>query len=605
MEKRIKLLPESVQHMISAGEVVEGPSSVIKELVENSVDADARHVDVDVVESGFSKITVRDDGSGMYKEDLPLAVAEHATSKIETFNDISRVSSFGFRGEALSSIGSVSELTILSRRNDESVGGRLEIKNGKPSVSDFAGPSGTTVIVENLFYNVPARKKFMKSASAESRFIRETVVRAALSAPEVAFSCTVNGKKSFSVDAASSRGERISQLFGDDELSGLNEDSISDISVRIHGFVSRPHFMKASRSEQYLFVNNRPVEMKHYSFLLSRAYDSAAPQGKYPAAFVYVDIKPELVDVNIHPAKREIKFFDQRYVEGLIVSMIKKTLDRAGQRFDLFESSEPAEKTIPDDAASSAAGEPTASYESVPAPQTEILREDYPERPLSSASNSESSREFKMGDLQHYLSFGGRETGSVPHEFDNSVIGMLFGTYILSESEDELRILDFHAAHERINYDRLLSSAGEIESQTLVFPEIVKIPRHRFDAAEELVPELNRKGFDIEPFSDDSFIVRAVPPLLGDASVKEFVSGLFDSFDGIRDGENAVEERERLVAERIACHASRRRNDHMSREEMSALLARVMSGEHALTCPHGRPYLYTVKRAEFEKMFRR
>lgn len=602
MEKRIKLLPEAVQHMISAGEVVEGPSSVIKELIENSIDAGAAHIDIEVLESGFSKITVRDDGSGMYKDDLPLALAEHATSKIESFHDIQQVASFGFRGEALSSIGAVSELTILSRRKAESTGGRVEVKNGRPSISDYAGPSGTTVIVENLFYNVPARKKFMKSASAESRAIRETVVRAALSAPHAAFKCIINEKKVLNIESAGSRGERIAQIFGDDEIAGLNEETLSDISVRIHGFVSRPHFMKASRSEQYLFVNNRPVEMKHYSFLLSRAYDSAVPQGKYPAAFIYVEIKPDLVDVNIHPAKREIKFFDQRYVEGLIFSLIKKTLDSSSQRFDLFAVSTP---DAPDDSDRSIQIQNTEiSVSEMPEqiPQTDIS--DFQDIVPTEGSSPNPVPAFKVRELQHHLSFGntaGQE--NVPHEFEFSVVGMLFGTYILAESEEELKILDFHAAHERINYDRLISAENDVESQTLVFPEIVKCPRHRYDTASELLPELNSKGFDIEPFSEDSFIVRAVPPLLGDASVKEFVSDMFDSYDGGKS--TMIDDKAHYVAERVACHASRRRNDRLSREEMSALFTKILSGGYALTCPHGRPFLYTVKRAEFEKMFRR
>jgi DNA mismatch repair protein MutL len=605
MEKRIKLLPEAVQHMISAGEVVEGPSSVIKELIENSIDAGAVHIVIDVIESGFSKITVRDDGSGIYKEDLPLSLAEHATSKIESFHDIQQVVSFGFRGEALSSIGSVSELTMLSRRKDEAIGGRLEVKNGVPALSDYAGPTGTTVIVENLFYNVPARKKFMKSASAESRAIRETVVRAALSAPHVSFNCIINDKKSLNIESAQSRGERISQIFGDDELDGLNESSISDISVKIHGFVSRPHFMKASRFEQYLFVNNRPVEMKHYSFLLSRAYDSAVPQGKYPAAFVFVEIKPDLVDVNIHPAKREIKFFDQRYVEGLIISLIKKTLDGAGQRFDLFAASVPDAPDVSEQMSQT----PKISVEEknlndIP----RYVSRDYSPQKYTDAvpetSANENAPVFKVRELQHYLSFGGNPgTEHIPHEFNYSVVGMLFGTYILAETEEELKILDFHAAHERINYDRLISAEGDVDSQSLVFPEIVKCARHRYETACELLPELNSKGFDIEPFSEDSFIVRAVPPLLGDSSVIEFVTDMFESFDGTNRA--MMDDKAHHVAERIACHASRRRNDRLSREEMSALFSKIFSGGYALTCPHGRPYLYTVKRAEFEKMFRR
>jgi DNA mismatch repair protein MutL len=589
VNNRITLLPDSVKHMIAAGEVVEGPSSIIKECIENAIDAESAMIVIEAEESGFKKILIRDNGFGIYKEDLPLAVAEHATSKIRKFSDIQTVSSLGFRGEALSSIAAVSECTILSRREEESVGGRAEIKNGKLSVSDYAGARGTTIIVENLFYNVPARKKFQKSISGESRSIRETVIKSALSAYHVGFDLSINGRRSLFLESAKSREERIAQIFGNDEKEGLTKESVNDIKVKIEGFISRPHFMKASRSEQFLFVNNRPVEMKHFSFLLSRAYESAAPQGRYPAAFIFIDIQPELVDVNIHPAKREIKFFDQRYVEGLIVSLIRKSLAEKGQLFDLASSATPV-----------------VDVQDVP--ENKNTTDVYKKTETVYTSSETAARDFKIRDM--FVEPAYESSQSKDDENDSSalipdtftVLGMVFGTYIIADTGDELKILDFHAAHERINYDAIRSNNSEPDRQNLVFPEVVELPRHRYDDACELLDELNKKGFDVEPFSETSLIIRAVPSLLGDSSVKDFFTDLIDTFGSSDDSMAGYEHH---VAARIACHASRRRNDHLSREEMAALFQKISSGSYALTCPHGRPYLYTVKRSEFEKMFRR
>jgi DNA mismatch repair protein MutL len=580
--ERIHLLSDAVKHMIAAGEVVEGSFSVIKELVENSLDAESRSIDIEVEDSGFKKISVRDDGTGIWHDDLPLAIREHATSKIRSIEDISIISSYGFRGEALSSIAAVSNLTILSRRSDEKIGGRLEVRDTKISVSDYAGPSGTTVIVENIFYNTPARKKFLKSIQAEARAIRETVTKLSIPRHETSFTLILNGKKVLSLDACASPAERIEQLFGMDEMSGLTHETLRDISVSVEGFVSRPHFMKATRSSQFLYVNKRHVELKHLGFLLSRAYESSAPQGKYPAAFIFIEIKPDLVDVNIHPAKREIKFFDQRYIEGLIVGLVKKTLSGKEQSIGLDQLV----------AEYPTAGSITGKSESVTAPLYK--------------SRGDS---FSVREVQNELSFAGRNisahnqiSDAIQSPENISVIGLVFGTYILAQKEEELKIIDFHAAHERFNYDIVLNAENSPDTQALIFPEVIELSKNDYTRFLELVEDLNARGFDAEPFSESSIIVRSVPSMIKDSSVKEFFKDLIDTFGSDAD---RLDHREHIIASRIACHASRRANDCLSYSEMQTIADKSLSGKYLLTCPHGRPYVYSVKRSDFEKLFRR
>jgi len=576
MSNRILPLSDAVTHMIAAGEVVEGPFSVVKELIENAVDAGAHSITIEVEDSGFKKIMVRDDGDGIYHDDLVLSVQEHATSKIRDIDDISGISSYGFRGEALSSIAAISSMTILSRRKDEQFGGKLENKNGTLSVVDYAGPSGTTVIVENLFYNTPARKKFMKNQSAEARAIRETVLRAALPTHEVSFTLVSNGKTVLSCDKASSLGKRIEQLFGSVELESLIHESLSDISVQIEGFISKPHCAKATRSMQYLYVNNRPVDIKYFSFILSRGYESAIQQGKYPAAIVFITIRPDLTDVNIHPAKREIKFFDQKYVESLIFGLVKKAV--SSREHEILSSDFKTDQ---------------------------IPREVHSE----SAFRNEDIPSSFVRELQNELSFApsreqisGAADSAAYNDTGYNVIGSLFATYILIERGDELVVIDFHAAHERMNYDMLISNPDKADTQILLFPEVIELGQAHYQRALELVEDLNLRGFDIEPFSEDSFVVRSVPSLIQGLSVSGFVKDLIDAYEN---DEDKFARRIHIIASRIACHASRRAGDSLSKKEMSYLADRVFSGEYDLVCPHGRPYIFTMKRNEFEKLFRR
>lgn len=603
MAGRIQQLKDVVKNMIAAGEVVEGPFSVLKELLENSIDANANDIYVEIEDSGFKKILVRDNGDGIYKEDIPKAILEHATSKIKELKDIDNILSYGFRGEALSSISSISKLTILSRNKQEEIGGKLSAENSKVNLTDFAGPVGTTIIVENLFYNTPARKKFLKSKSAEARTIKEVFNKIALSNPEITFNLTINGKKPYILHKTEKIETRLEQVFGKSNLESLYFDTVKDLEVEVKGFFSKPLYLKGSRSMQYLFVNNRPIDYKHLGFLLSRAYDSILQKGKYPAAIIYITIKPELVDVNIHPAKREIKFFDYRYIENLIYGLAKKILGKQEHQLDITNigNLESVETT-------------KHINETVIKPQLvvnktneNILFNDQENLVLNKnvkTITSEKTNDQNENNTEYENIIKDSETIYNYAEKINvgKILGIIFGTYILVEIDDSLKVIDFHAAHERFRYDEILNKETEIETQELLFPETIELTSVDFDTFLENIDYFNKYGIDIDQFSETSVVVRGLPGFLKKIDVKEFILEIIES---LQKSQDHVKEKQKLIAEKIACFSAKRANESLNENDIQIIVNNCFSGKYELRCPHGRPFIYKIDKTDFEKMFKR
>ena len=615
--KRIILLPDHIKHMIAAGEVVEGPFSVVKELVENSIDAGASAIDVQVYDSGLKKIVVRDDGSGILKDDIALSIQEHATSKISDISGLQNVSTYGFRGEALSSISSISDLVILSKTSGDAAGSRLESIDGKVTISEFAGMRGTTVIVENLFYNMPARKKFLKSKQTELRSIRETIIKMALPAYNTAFTLDVEGKREVSLPAAETADERIQQVFGKTILQSLYVEELVDLKVRLKGYLSKPDFMKGSRNMQFLYVNNRPIEYKFLSFHLSRAYEAVIPKGKYPAAIIFIEIDPELIDVNIHPAKREVKLFDQKYIDDMIFSLASKSLNKP--------------HAIPDSLFKNASSVNSINHNSDSKPCVNLNGTPHYSgsfnRPVSiqgrsflnQAESSSKNSDFLPGEteiqpVQNYTSdatysgklFDPGET-AIPvnsgfkTETGLKILGTLFDTYILIEDEDKLHLIDFHAAHERVLYDKLKSDHSEIEYQELIFPVTIELSIDEFKLVEENLEIFNETGFEIEEFSDYTIIVRSVPLIIGSDKIDELIKNMIDN---IKDGIKSNDLSERFYS-LMACHSAKRAGDRLSNSDMETLTRNVLNGNMELRCPHGRPFFFTINRNDLERIFKR
>lgn len=575
---RIRLLPESVKKKIAAGEVVEGPFSVVKELVENALDAGATAVDVSVAAAGMKQIVVRDNGRGIHPDDIPLAVAEHATSKITDIGDIETIQSYGFRGEALSSISSVSRLILCSRRMEDGIGMRLVCEEGRNESGAYSGPAGTMVIVENLFYNVPARKKFLGRPGTELRRIREVFLRLAVPHPGISFTFEADGKRQFTLASTESLEERLAQVFGKEAAQGLMRASLSDDRVSLDGFFSRPGSYRSNRSMQILYINKRPVEYRYFSYLLSKAYDAAAEKGRYPAGIVFIDLDPALVDVNIHPAKREVKVFDARYLDTCIVALAEKALSRDHQiesrRFHAGAAREP---------------HPGRSWlrEGAPEGHTSERTPDLPWR------DAVSPRRFiqEAGDLYRYAR----------DRTEWKIIGIAFETYCIFEKGDSLFLVDFHAAHERIIYDSLMGRRQEPEIQRLVFPRVIELAAEDHAMVMENIESFTHFGFDMEDFSDTSIKVSAVPAAAGEDQLDDLFHEVMNT---IRD-----ERLEQSLAERIAagvaCHAAKKAGERLSSIEMEKLAGMIFSDEASRRCPHGRPFVYRLDRTDIEKMFKR
>ncbi len=606
---RIVVLPDHLKHMIAAGEVIEGPFSVVKELVENSIDAGATEIDVQVQDAGLKRIYVKDNGSGIYRDDAPLSIKEHATSKISDISGLQSISTYGFRGEALSSICSISDFVLLTRHEDEETGSRIESRNGSHSVTGYAGSRGTTIIVDNLFFNMPARKKFLKAKKTELRTIRETLLRMSLAVPHVSFSFEVDGKREITLPPADGFHERVKQVFGASVYNSLYYDELSDLKVKLSGFLSRPDYMRNTRSMQVLFINGRSVEQKYLSYHLARAYEAVMPRGKYPAAILFMEIDPELIDVNIHPAKREVKLFDQKYIDSMIFGLASKVLNRA--------------HLIPEKIFSGAAAHAAESVlfkKSVEFPDTSAAEYNSLPRnfrtPEVLPANAErySSADFSLrsgvdltagsllfdsaGEILDAVS-GGVDFTEPDGDF-RRIIGVIFNTYILVEENEKMHFIDFHAAHERMLYDKL-SKGYELETQELLFPVQIELTTADFPLVMDNIESFSSCGFEIDEFSDKSVVVRSVPAAAGNYKIEELIKNMIDN---IRDEKDNNDLHERIISS-LACHSAKRSGDSLSSSDMKTLAGAVFSGGIELRCPHGRPFLFTINKNDIERMFKR
>ncbi len=589
---KIEILPESVKHMIAAGEVVQGPFSVIKELVENAIDAGADSIDIMTRDGGLSCIRVIDNGCGIASDQIALSVVEHATSKIRAIADIETIASYGFRGEALSSIASVSRLSISSRQKGAQSGARLISVFGEVSIEEYQGQNGTSVLVEELFYNTPARKKFLKSQQSESRNSLRVVSALALARPGIAFSYRNDDRLIYDCPAVESLKERIQQLFGPKETAHLIEGSINDIEVGISGCISDGSLNKPTRAGQYLFVNNRPIENASFSFHIRRAYDSLMAAGKHPHAYINISLPPGLADVNVHPAKREIRFFDEAYMGSLVYGFCRSLLDRTFSiiRNDGLNSAGQGQVIEEPDAGQNL---PDANkvYES-PSPYVQA----HPFIP-SSATTKAPETPALFNETLHI--------SANPFQSDSfTIYGTLFSTYVLAAVNDEMLIIDFHAAHERIIYDRLIRGDEDYDRQLLLEPKLIHFPAHCRGYIDEVLELLVKSGFDTELFSDDSFVVRSVPGILHVDESDAFFEELLNED---KNNSSFIIDRKKLLLERVACHSAKRAGDTMTNDDMKELVHLLFFNEqkHELRCPHGRPFVFRLTRTELEKFFSR
>lgn len=613
----IRRLPPETVNRIAAGEVVERPASAIKELVENALDAGATHIEIQADGGGLSRILIADDGKGIPKGELPLAVERHATSKLEPDDagdvDLLRINTLGFRGEALPSIGSVARLTITTRARDEADAWAVTVDGGdqRPvAPAPFPGPHGARVEVRDLFYATPARLKFMKSERAEAMAISEEIKRQAMAHEAVAFTLSLDGKTTLRLPAEhpgdAGRLKRLAALLGRDfEANALLIDQARD-GVRLSGYAGLPTYSRGNAAHQFLFVNGRPVRDRLLQGALRGAYADFLARDRHPAAALFLDIDPLYVDVNVHPAKAEVRFRDPALVRGLIVGALKHALHAAGHR---------ASTTVAADALAGFrphAGAPAFSPSSPSAAsfsgwtgwsQPAAAAQTLPGLSERSARVEPGWDEFAT----HSSPLTTHSPQPDPLDYPLGVArGQVHATYIVAQTRDGLVVVDQHAAHERLVYERMKTQMadGAVTRQALLTPEVVELDPAEAERVAARADELSEMGLIVEPFGGGAVLVRETPALLGDTDVQGLIR---DIADDLAEHGAALSLKERMaeVCGTMACHGSVRAGRTLSAPEMNALLRQMEATPHSGQCNHGRPTYVELKLADLERLFGR
>lgn len=602
----IRILPSNLVNQIAAGEVVERPASVVKELVENAIDAGAKAIEVRLTDGGKGLISVTDDGKGMSPGELPLAVERHATSKLPDDN-LFNISFLGFRGEALPSIASVARLTITSRTKDADSAWQICVEGGQKSeVRPAAHPQGTRIEVRDLFYATPARLKFLKASSSETAQCVDILNRIALANADIAFYLYDGEKKKISLPAChgdlfEARLERLSAVMGRDFATNSILINAERENVRITGYTSLPTLNKANSLSQFLFVNNRPVRDKLLLGAIKGAYQDVLASGRYPVCALFIDVEPKDVDVNVHPAKAEVRFYDGALVRGLLVGAIRNGLNlHSNHTSNVLDLSALVADKVPE-------------FEETPQPNGGFLEEykpnySYQSRPAGTYSYS---KQAALPELERKLSVRVEAVEDTVERSDVGELGVakaqFHDTYIISQTADSIIITDQHAAHERIVMERLkenLRSNGKTASQMLLIPEVVdldEVEKNRLIAA---ASELAKLGLVLEEFGTTAVIVREIPALLGECDVQALVHDVAEQMAEWGTGFELAEKLH-LVCATIACHGSVRAGRRLNAEEMNKLLRDMEHTPHSGQCNHGRPTYVELKISDIAHLFDR
>ncbi|MDR0977666.1 MAG: DNA mismatch repair endonuclease MutL [Endomicrobium sp.] len=610
----INILSQDTINKIAAGEVVERPLNVVKELVENSLDAFASYITVEIEGAGRKLIRVSDNGCGMDKKDLELSVLRHATSKIESFEDLAHIYTMGFRGEALSSIAAVSNFNIKTRKKGGSSGWKLSSSGGGKhidivpcSVSD-----GTVTEVRDLFFNVPVRQKFLKSESTERSRIISSLEEVAFANPEISFKMLSGGRTVFSYSKAGSRIERISDILGRDFSKGLMNVKVEHQKIILDIYFTGRDNCPASKKFQYFFVNSRPVNYpRQLIYCVYQAYRESIPRDRHPGILIYVTIDSSQIDVNIHPAKREVKFADEQSIGGIIFKSLKNAL--ISHACPEIKINPVLDKSI--DADNSAEKLDSCEMKINSAAYKADIPNPHPPRVESafihgsgSSIVAEPSAEYnhKNYSIDKYVNVFKKQKELVPERLDENinVLGQVFNTYVIVEYKGSLYIFDQHAAAERIRYEAYLCQTQNmsLKMQQLLIPETFDMSAGAASVLKANIDIFNKLGIIIEEFGQNSFRITAYPSLLGNISVKQVVEAVISD---IEDDKNAEikEKTDKII--RSACRASVKAGDTVSFSEVKKMINDLFKCSHPFTCPHGRPTAYKISLNELEKFFKR
>ncbi len=588
----IRILPPEVADRIAAGEVVERPASVVKELVENALDAGATYVRVEITEGGRRLIRVSDNGCGIPAAELPLAVRRHATSKITTAEDLAAIYTLGFRGEALAAIASVARLTLTSRYREEHAGARVVVEGGHIVRQETVGhPIGTTVVVEHLFFNTPARRKFLKAPRTEAGHVQRVVTRYALAFPEVRFALVSDGRIAFQSPGTGRLADAVTAVYGadvarelvplaDEEVQPETEDVLSSVP-RIWGYTSKPSYTRPNAQSILFFLNKRWITDRALVQAVVQAYHTLLPTGRYPLSVVHIALDPRQVDVNVHPAKAEVRFREPRVVFTAVQRAVRAAVTASsGTPLGPVETTPVSGWTLP-----ASWAERQRSAGSL-APSFPSLSEDTPTQGELIAQKDTSSRATLLPLLR--------------------VVGQVGGAYIVAEGPDGLYLIDQHAAHERVLYEKLMAErerAGQLPSQHLLDPIPITVDSDQGSLLAAHREMLHRLGFVIEVFGESTYLVRAVPAVL---SGQHPAQVLEDVLEGLRDARDLVgEQLERAIVARICKRAAVKAGQVLSDEEMRSLVRELEACQVPHTCPHGRPTIWHISAADLAKRFGR
>lgn len=633
---RINVLPKEIYQLIAAGEVVERPSSVVKEMIENSLDAWAKNITIEIKNGGSTYIRITDDGCGIERDDVRKVFISHATSKISKKDDLNSIATLGFRGEAMASISAVSKVELLTKAENEEIGTRYEIAGGEELEFDDAGcPNGTTIVVRDIFFNTPARMKFLKKDVTEGNQVAGIVDRMAISHPEISFRFIRDGKQVLITSGNGDLKSTVYSVLGKEMSDSLMSVDYSFNDMRITGFVSKPTASRKSRAGQYFYINNRIVKSKTAMAALEQAYKNTIMVGRFPACVLNIELNPAQVDVNVHPAKTEVRFANEKPIFDLVYYAVKTAIenDRTVKevefkenpiyrqepknvyqnndnksfqaKFDFFKKKDepPSQQVIKT--------KPRENFWQVEAPKPEykIARDEKPKARVDINIEYEEPEEISTAKSKDAPKEQDIEKVVITDEKDNEnfipnfkLIGEAFKTYLIVEIENELYFIDKHAAHERMNFERFKAQAT-VETQMLLAPVVVNLTKDEFIAISENVELIKKCGFELEEFGESQIIVRAIPSLVDGDSVKDLMLEI---------AQKLLEHKTDILPDKIdwiyhsaSCRGAVKAGDYTSRQEQEMFVKKLLSMPNIRFCPHGRPVFIKMSKYDIEKQFGR
>ncbi len=627
----VKRLPESISQKIAAGEVVTRPESVVKELVENALDAGARNITIILKDAGRTLIQIVDDGVGMSREDARTSIERHATSKLATMEDLERLTTYGFRGEALAAIASVSKFEMLTRPSREELGTSVQVEGSiLRSCESTACDEGTSISVRNIFFNIPARRKFMKTEATEFKHVVDSVTKSALAHSDVHFIFVSDGDMIFDLPADVPLPERIEQMFGSRLRGALLPVERVSPALHVHGFISAPSFVKRVRTEQFFFVNNRPISSRSLSYAVASAYEHLVEKGAFPSAFLFLTVDPGAIDVNVHPQKLEVKFEDERGVTEEVRRALQEALARATQA-TATEGALAPDMSMPD-AINAGADPARMRFPEYATPNRNAEFGGNNGNGQSSDSRVKSiPNSDGLGTLERLFGakpddlFRGKAvetiSGGTPVAVsrpaiertglaaevlkDRPVLWQLHNKYIFSQIKSGLMIVDQHVAHERILYERALRSMEENNpaSQQLLFPRHLDLLPREMALVRELLPELEKIGFQLRFFGGSSIIIDGIPSDVRAGREEGILREVLEGYDEY--GENRTIPSRDALAATFSCKAAIKAGDKLGQEEMHILIEQLFETQMPYVCPHGRPIVIKLAIDELDRRFGR